>query len=316
MQNPLLVAVTDALPATPDHSTGQTGAELDLRELQAELDAVAAEAAQARMEGTPLSEAVRDPSFPALREFHQGLRDALFVEIPRELTPWVEGLSNPEEASRAGLPELYDRLYHLASREQLEQVEHDHSLELQVALAELLIFESVRLRLLMTAWSSPEFESLGGDESDVDDIAWGEVVTMLGDPALADPSVRPLAVMVASASVALAHDAAVRADALRVVGEDQREKLRLRAKLRAALRELRLPEAVLLENALASLTGEDRVELTELQAERPVALAGLSRQAMDQRVSRGRRALTRGQEHWPHRRRASLYDMLKDRGPL
>jgi hypothetical protein len=136
---------------------------------------------------------------------------------------------------------------------------------------------------------------------------------MLGDPALADPSVRPLAVMVASASVALAHEAAERADALRIVGEDQREKLRVRAKLRAALRELRLPEAVLLENALASLTGEDRVELTELQAERPVALEGLSRQAMDQRVSRGRRALTRGPDHWPSRRRASVYDLLKDR---
>jgi hypothetical protein len=309
MQNPLLTAVTDALPATTDHSPG---VELDLRELQGDLDAVAAEAAQARIEGRPLSDAVRDPGFPALREFHQGLRDALFVEIPRELSPWVEGLSQPEGAARAGLPELYDRLYHLAS-EDLDTIEHDHSLDLQVALAELLIFESVRLRLLMTAWSSAEFESLGGDEQDVDEIAWGEVITMLGDPALADPSVRPLAVMVASASVALAHEAAERADTLRKVGEDQREKLRVRAKLRAALRDLRLPEAVLLENALASLTGEDRIELTELQAERPVALEGLSRQAMDQRVSRGRRALTRGPDHWPARRRPSLYDLLKDR---
>ena len=309
MQNPLLSAVTDALPATTDHSPG---VELDLTELQSDLDAVAAEAAQARMEGIPLSEAVRDPGFAALREFHQGLRDALFVEIPRELAPWVEGLSQPEGATRAGLPELYDRLYDLASQD-FEAVEHDHSLELQVALAELLIFESVRLRLLMTAWSSVEFESLGGDEYDVDDIAWGEVVTMLGDPALADPTVRPLAVMVASASVALAHEAAQRADILRRVGEDQREKLRVRAKLRAALRELRLPEAVLLENALASLTGDDRVEVTELQAERPVALEGLSRQAMDQRVSRGRRALTSGPDHWPSRRRASLYDLLKER---
>lgn len=309
---------------TTDHSPG---VELDFLELQADLDAVAAEAAQARMEAIPLSDAVRDPGFPALREFHQGLRDALFVEIPRELAPWVEGISKPEGASRAGLPELYDRLYRLASLETPvdeatpatgtgDVTEHDHSLELQVALAELLIFESVRLRLLMTAWSSAEFESLGGDETDVDDIAWGEVVTMLGDPALADPSVRPLAIMVASASVALAQEANARADALRVVGEDAREQLRVRAKLRAALRELRLPEAVLLENALASLTGEDRIELTELQAERPVALEGLSRQAMDQRVSRGRRALTRGPDHWPSRRRASLYDLLKDRAPV
>lgn len=313
MEQSLLLAVTDALPPTQ----GQTSTlDLDLGELQGDLDAVAAEAAQARMEGLSLADAVHDPGFPALHEFHQGLRDALFVEIPRELQPWVEGLQSPEGAARAGLPDLYDRLYQLARRD--SGVDHDlepidHSLELQVALAELLIFESVRLRLLMTAWSSPDFESLGGREEDVDHIAWGEVVEMLAEPALADPTVRPLAVMVASASVALARDAADRADALRTVGEDQRENLRVRAKLRAALRELRLPEAVLLENALASLTGDDRVELSELQAEHPVALSGLSRQAMDQRVSRGRRALIESRQKWPTRRKPALFDLLRDK---
>jgi hypothetical protein len=288
---------------------------LDLSELQADLDSVAAEAAQARIEGFSLAEAVYDPGFPALREFHQGLRDALFVEIPRELQPWVEGLRQPEGAVRAGLPDLYDRLYQLGRRDTERPERPDHSVDLQVALAELLIFESVRLRLLMTAWSSAEFETLGGDEIDVDFIAWGEVEVMLADPALADPSVRPLAVMVASASVALAREAAERADALRVVGEDQREKLRVRAKLRATLRELRLPEAVLLENALAGLTGEERLELGDLQADRPVALDGLSRQAMDQRVSRGRRALIGGRQQWPSRRRPALFDLLKDETP-
>lgn len=85
----------------------------------------------------------------------------------------------------------------------------------------------------------------------------------------------------------------------------------MRARLRAALRELRLPEAVLLENALASLLGEERRELTELQADRPVALAGMTRQAMDQRVSRGRRALTRARTGWPERRRPALFDLLR-----
>jgi hypothetical protein len=311
MERNLLTAVTDALPAID--AQGTTAA-VDLGELQDDLDAVAAEAAQARLEAIPLSDAVHDPSYPALKEFHQGLRDALFVEIPRELQPWVEGLSTPEGASRAGLPELYDRLYLLARDD--DSFEQNDSLLLQVSLAELLIFESVRLRLLMTAWSSPEFESLGGRERDVDEIAWGEVVSMLDDPQLADPGVRPLAVMVASASVALARDAADRADALRIVGEDQRGRLRVRAKLRAALRELRLPEAVLLENALASMTGDDRLELNELQSERPLALEGLSRQAMDQRVSRGRRALTRARTQWPSRKRPALFDLLRDRDSI
>ena len=98
-----------------------------------------------------------------------------------------------------------------------------------------------------------------------------------------------------------------------MVTEDQRETLRMRARLRAALRELRLAESVLLENALSSLLGEERVELMELQANRPLALDGLTRQAMDQRVSRGRRALTQGPEKWPIRRRPSLFDLLRQR---
>ena len=85
----------------------------------------------------------------------------------------------------------------------------------------------------------------------------------------------------------------------------------MRARLRGALRELRLPESVLLENALANLLGGERLELTELKAERPVALDGLSRQAMDQRVSRGRRALTRSTQQWPTRRRPALFDLLR-----
>ncbi|HRI07267.1 MAG TPA: hypothetical protein PKW35_05585, partial [Nannocystaceae bacterium] len=62
---------------------------------------------------------------------------------------------------------------------------------------------------------------------------------------------------------------------------------------------------------LAALLGEERRELTDLQAERPVALDGLSRQAMDQRVSRGRRALARARQGWPSRRRPALFDLLR-----
>ncbi|HEY8376879.1 MAG TPA: hypothetical protein VIK91_10345, partial [Nannocystis sp.] len=128
---------------------------------------------------------------------------------------------------------------------------------------------------------------------------------------LADPDVRPITVLLAAASVSLARDARSRAEELRVTGEDTREELRMRARLRAALRELRLPEAVLLENALAALLGEERRELSELQAARPVALDGMSRQAMDQRVSRGRRALAHPRASWPRRRRPALFDLLQ-----
>lgn len=291
-------AVTHLLPLP---AGGGVAAPLDVVELQTELDVLADEALRARRQGLSLLTAVRDPRFPALQSFHQGLRDALFLEIPEELEPWARLAANG-----VGNPPLQHMLVDFA-----RGGDDDRRSALQAALAELLVFEAIRLRLFVTAFRGEEFEVVGGEESDVDAIAYTEVATLLHHPELADPEVRPLTVLLASASVSLARDAQSRAEELRDTGEDTREELRMRARLRAALRELRLPEAVLLENALAALLGEERRELTELQAERPVALDGMTRQAMDQRVSRGRRALAHPRSTWPRRRRPALFDLLQ-----
>jgi hypothetical protein len=301
MSHSVAAAVSNALPVH-----GAMGAEVDLRELQGELDRVAAEALTALVERRSLAEAVRDPRFPALRQFHQDLRDALFVEIPAPLRPWVESL---QDGAASSADALGDVLTTLARND--GAANRASNADLQSALAKLLVYESVRLRLLVAAWQSEEFERLGGEESDVDAIAWEEVEAILDDPALDDDAVRPLQVMFAAASVSLARDAADRVGALRRTSEDLREQLGMRARLRAALRELRLPESVLLENALATLLGEERVELQQLQVDRRVALEGLSRQAMDQRVSRSRRALTRSTHDWPRRRHPALFDLLR-----
>lgn len=336
MDSSITSTVVRALPHPSGLSTGFTsgaseGGGVDLGEIQDELEQVAIEALDARMRGVSLDDAVRDPRFPHLVEFHEGLRDALLVEIPRELQPWIAAIGG-ETVERA-LPQARPRKAELQmsaetitarlSNLQTDLFNHafgadpasagDGPEQLKAALAEVLLFEAVRLQLLVTMWSSTDFESLGGDEQAIDTIAWAEVEALLLEPALAEDDVRPLPVMVAAGSVALARDAADRAEALRLVAEDHRETLRMRARLRAALRELRLTEGVLLENALAGLLGEERVELLELQASRPLALDGLTRQAMDQRVSRGRRALTQGPEKWPSRRSPALFDLLRHR---
>jgi hypothetical protein len=297
---------------------------VDLGELEDELEQVAIEALDARMRGVDLDEAVHDDRFPHLVGFHDALRDALLVEIPRELQPWIAAIGGQgvqerlPRAAPAGDPEsMSERLATLHG----ELFAHafgadpasagDGPEQLKAALSELLLFESVRLQLLVMVWSSTEFEALGGDERAIDTIAWAEVEALLLEPSMVSEQVRPLALMVAAGSVALARDAADRAEALRLVTEDQRETLRMRARLRAALRELRLTEAVLLENALAGLLGEERLELPELQAAHPLALDGLSRQAMDQRVSRGRRALASSPDKWPNRRSPALFDLMR-----
>jgi hypothetical protein len=279
------------------------GAELtDLAELRDELEVVAAEAELARAEGLSWDRAVDDPRLPGLRRMHHDLRDAMFVELPEPVRGWVQAQASGE------LPTLSfaDQLARLATQHEPEQ-----PADLQVALAEFLVFESVRLRLLVAAWHSGDFERLGGEEDDIDQIAAEEVDALLGTAALADDHVRPMHLLFASAHVSLARDAAERADGLARCGDDTRERLEMRARLREALRELRLPESVLLTNALSTLLEQPRRELTDLQSDHALALSGMSRQAMDQRVSRGRRALTQGPSAWPRRRGAALYDLLR-----
>lgn len=298
--------------ALPSPGGSEADAEADLRELRAELEDIAIEALDARMRGIDLASAVNDPRFARLSGFHRDLRDALLMEIPGELQPWVKSVAQPSPGDgQVAETNLHADLFAHAQGADPGGA-GDGPAQLQAALAELLLFESVRLHLLVAAWSSTEFEALGGDEQDLDAIAWIEVEALLQEPALAEDDVRPASVMVAAGNLALARDAADRAEALRMVGEEQRETLRMRARLRAALRELRLPESVLLENALSGLLGEERFELPELQARHPVALDGLSRQAMDQRVSRGRRALGLPPAEWPSRRKPALFDLLRD----
>lgn len=313
---PVASAVTHVLPMPND---GTAIPNIDLGALQAELEDVANEALRARRAGLNLLEALRDPNYRVLHDFHQGIRDALFVEIPQEFEPWARaaaGVGTGEGFRGLDSARLQETLFAFAQHDVTDPDGEGHATdpadlaELQAALAELLVFEAVRLRLLVTALASDEFEVLGGEESDVDAIAFEELHALIHRPELAEPGVRPLTVILAAANVALARDAAERAEALRETGEELREELRMRARLRAALRELRLPEAVLLENALSALLGNDRLELVDLQAERPVALDGLTRQAMDQRVSRGRRSLAQTRAAWPKRRRPALFDLL------
>ena len=292
-------AVSNALPVPLDRDS------VDLGNLRSELEQVALQAREALDEGIPLHLAVVDPRFDALVAFHQDLRDSLFVELPRELRSWVE--QGVATAGPEGALGFIDALAELARQAGPADAP---AAPLQRALAELLVFEGIRLRVLLTVWQSEDFERLGGEESDVDAIAWEEVVRLLDHPALEDARVRPGPLMYAAAQVSVAREATERAEALRRSGDEVRERLIMRARLQAALRQLRLPESVLLGNALSTLLDEPRMELTDLQRSRPVALDGLSRQAMDQRVSRGRRALTHSPDRWPRRRGVALFDLL------
>ena len=314
----LTAAMPTLLPAGAAGLQAQMAAALPQEDVDAELGPVFQEAASARACGVGLDEAVQDEdSWPALAAFHRGLKDALFVELPRPLVHWIQAHqredASPETPASVGdlsnwmhgLVDLARRRDHSADGS-LEEVRQD------TAAAELMLFEMVRLRLLLAAWNSTDYESVGGDETTIDAIAWREVDLALDAEWLDSAEVHPGRIMTASAALMLNADAIDRALELEHAREDTREHLRMQARLRGALRELRLPESRLLENALANLLDTPRLDLLELQARHPVALEDLSRQAMDQRVSRGRRALGQDASRWPARKAPALYDLFRD----
>jgi hypothetical protein len=309
MQDP----VTQALLASLNSSAGSGGGGIKLGALELDLGEIGRQALQARREDLGLADAVHHARFPALGAFHQSLRDALLLELPPDLQPNSNSNSNSNSKSRAAHPgdpghddELWTALLDAAQR-----VQEGSESTLESALAQLLLFEGLRLRLLVSAWDHGEYEALGGEENDVDRIAWDELMTLSREPRLRDPEVRPMEVLFAAAALALVRDASERSEALRWVGEELREELKMRAKIRESLREFRLAESVLLENALSGMLGGERLELTDLQTHHPLALGGLSRQAMDQRVSRGRRALKGPPDKRPTRKRPALYDLVR-----
>ena len=309
--------MAQSIPATVanslslDHSEAFRRFELDVNDVHDELEQIADDAQRAELDGVHFVDALYDRSYPYLRAFHQGLRDALLMELPTELHHWIASAKDRQCDVRNAEP-INSLHSNLLSGAIDPQFNGDHlDPHRQVKLAQILLFETVRLHLLVAMWSSEDFERVGGSETSLDRIAWNELQYILNRPSFVQPGVRPFAVLLAAANVSLVHDAENRAEALRKVGEDERELLQMRARLRSALRELRLPESVLLENAFSNLLGEERQELSELKADRPLALDGMSRQAMDQRVSRGRKALSQTREQWPARRRPALFDLLR-----
>ncbi|RMG97218.1 MAG: hypothetical protein D6705_09285 [Deltaproteobacteria bacterium] len=273
--------------------------EAEVRAFADELDDLARElVALSRRGGSLAQAAVDDATYPTVATMHTALRDAMLLEVPSDLLPLVSG------ASTAGTGPAVD-----AMARSLATSDSPHAPPR--LLARFFVYEAIRLRLLVAAWAAPAFDMVGGTEADIDAMAERALELLEGEAALGADDVRPLLLFHAAAAMLFARYMSDRAEALRHVGEDLREELRMQARLKTALRSLRLPESVLLENALADLLGQTRRDLSTLKRRHALALSDLSRQAMDQRVSRSRRALRADPARWPTRRSPALFDILR-----
>ncbi len=282
-----------------------------LAQLQGTLRRLAVEAADAEAQGRRLSDAADDDvGFPTLHRLHAGVRDALTMTLPAEVTGWVRHIMAEPESPIAD--ELMAGLARLAAT-------RDASVSTEIrAVARLLLFQAVRINLIVAEHlSGSSIAVVGAEAYDLDRIAEAEVGRWIAIAGSDDEGededlvgVRPLEVLVAAALVHLDEHVSELKSMLARVEDDLVTAFRLRSELELKLRDMEAADAVLIRNAFAPAIQEQRLEVERLQAHHPLVLGERKRAAIDQQVSRLRRRIAAGD--WPTRRAPALIDLIEE----
>jgi hypothetical protein len=290
------------LGISPDHLRA------GVDEMYAQLLRVGLDAFHARQAGISFHVAASDAeNYPFLRRFHLAATDLLQRPIPAEFVPWFERLM------RSPVPPVAGELQNLLARFAIDA----STPPIERAVLQFLLYQGARLNLVVAAWHNErEVASSGLRMSDVDRIAHTEFEWLLANATKLGPEDRPLHVLVGLGIEHLNRHVTVLLRELRAIVNDVTEAQKLRAvfeaRVEAYLRDMNLTDAVLIRNRFAPVLGEQRLPLEILQAEHPLALAGMSRTAMDQRVKRlvDHLSETRG---LPPRRDVALIDIIEQR---
>lgn len=295
-----LVAVMMEL--LPDAGVEPDDVRSGLAGIQYALGRLGLEAAQADSENLPAIEAVQQPGrFPLMHRVHLGVMDILTVELPPELADWARRLLRMSDSP------LFESF-----RLQLARCACDpRTSPPERSLAQFLLFEAVRLNLLVMTWRSRRELFRGGlDEGALDRSAQDQVGWLLRHPKLlAGPTpMRPLHLLVVGSFGQLVEMART---ALRGVSAHVETTLTARAELEAALAEANAADAVLIRNAFAPAWGEQRLSVERLSSDHPLVLGDAPRDRLDQRLRRRMMALE-SKRTLPPRRRPALIDILSE----
>jgi hypothetical protein len=279
-----------------------------IAEIEADLLRVAVDAHHALAVGVGFPDAVGDDAnYPHLRRFHLGAIDMLTVGLDPRLQEWARRVLAARESPIA--EEFRSWLTKLATDRSQSPVAQ--------ALARFVLFEAVRLNLVIVAWNTGgAFEAENGRLEDLDRIAEAAVASAVaarsdGPPA---PSLEDLVRRAVERMRDYASDLHV---LLSEVAEDVAQAAQEQAALEAAvsveLRKLDSADALLLRNRVAPDLDEQRLSIELLTRDHPLVLGTMTRAAADQRVSRLlRRLRERGPAGLPGRKQPSLIDLFED----
>lgn len=275
---PALQAVLEVVPLR-ELGIPDTAQKALVNEMHAKLLRIGLDALSAQQSGITFQEAAEDrENFPFLRRFHLGVTDILQVTLPPELLHVFEKLLEAPPIATVALESF--------ARAALNR----NAAPAEAALLRFLLFEALRLNLVVAAWrNEAEFVTAGARLRDIDVIAEKELNWLVNNAAALGPDDRPIQTLVAIGMESLLrHLSELRTALLGIKAEvDEPPRMEvLQAKYEAYLRSMNLTDATLLGNRHAAMFDEQRIPVELLQEDHPLALEGMSRAAMDQRVKR------------------------------
>lgn len=273
-----------------------------LREMEAELLVIGADAYRAEIRGVPLSEATRDfEGCPSLAKLHAGFEDMLTLALPRELLGWARRLMS------TGVPPAFEAML----RTLVAHARRDEN-PIRRALCRLLVFEAVRFGLLLRArLSTDETYGVGMSDEDVDAIAESETQVWMDNALPWTAEVESLEAIAVAGLVRLEFHLAELGEAVRTVGTELRQTLDRRARFEARLFELDARDAILIRNACADEFEVQPLSLDLVRERHPAAFSDMKRGAMYTRLSRLRND---DSPQVVRRKDVALIDLLREAG--
>lgn len=260
----------------------------------------------AEKQGVALSEAVyQHELFPHLGRVHGSLMDLWAMAVPEELQPLVRAaLSAPPPAWR---DEARTTICVIAASPKATPAER--------VLAKFMLFEGVVLNLVVSARrTNGTLEGIGCGRRDIERQAEETVLELVAaPPGLGDGAVRPYELTVVAAMERLERYArrlwkARHAD--RTVDEittlfDRRRDIEL------GLRHAEPIDAAVVRHALTP-PHLPKAPVAHLPKQHPLILAGMTPNALDQRLSRAIRDLTKNRRGLARRGQKTLLDLIDD----
>jgi hypothetical protein len=287
-----------------DRLVGEEAFVAGIRQIEAGLLRIAVDVQSAEAQGIPLRvAAANEAEFPQLFRAHVGLADLMATSVP----PAIEALVRRSFSLRdtAIADEAREDLVRLATGAYAPPIER--------SLARFALFEAVRANLLYAAWRTEGgFEAVGGSSDDIDQIAEDRVEKLFAEAPNLESDVRSFRVIVASALEHLTSHAESLRKAIAVMHADVAAAFEECAAFERSLRELDAADALLVRNEMAQYLGEQHLSVDELLRQHPVAFQDVSRDALDQRVSRLRRRLRASGRTAALSKRPSLYTLLAE----